>query len=201
MTWLTRLDRGFVRFNEALVILLMATMTVLVFTNVVARYGFGRSFGWAEELSRFAMIWVTFLGAGLALRYGQLVSVDLIQTLVSPTARRVLRWLAALLILLFLAALLWLGIHFVEFSWRNRTPVLRLPRGLPYMAVPLGAAFLIAHLLLIWRRFVTGDFEPFIELDDETTPELVARGIDPSRRSGGSRSGGSRSDGSRSDPS
>ncbi len=165
MYWLSRLERWFVQLNQALIVALMATMTALVFVNVVARYGFGVSYGWAVELSRFAMIWVTFLGAGLALRYGQLVSVDVLQTALPPAGRRFLRWVVALLVLAFLLALLWLGILFVAFSWQNQTPVLRWPKGIPYLAVPLGAGFLILHLLLIWRRFVSATFEPLVDLE------------------------------------
>lgn len=176
MAAFARFDHWFVRLNQALVIGLMAVMVALVFTNVVGRYVFNISFGWAEELSRFAMIWVTFLGAGLALRYGQLVSVDVLQTAMPTTARLALRWLAALLILAFLMALIWLGSQFVGFSWRNKTAVLRLPRGLPYLAVPIGATFLALHLLLVWRRFIHGEFDPFIELDRDAEP--AARGPD-----------------------
>lgn len=175
MVALARFDAWFVRINQWLVIALMAAMVALVFTNVVGRYVFNVSFGWAEELSRFAMIWVTFLGAGLALRYGQLVAVEVVQAALPEGARIALRWLAALLILAFLLALIWLGSQFVGFSWRNRTAVLRLPRGLPYMAVPIGATFLMLHLVLVWRRFVRGEFEPFIDLDDDSAAQERAQ--------------------------
>ncbi len=48
----------------------------IVFVNVVLRYTTGDSIVWAEEVARHLMIWVTFLGAGLVLRFGGHVAID-----------------------------------------------------------------------------------------------------------------------------
>lgn len=176
MSWQARLEHGFVRFNQGLIVALMAAMTALVFCNVVARYGFGVSFGWAEELSRFAMIWITFLGAGLALRYGQLVAVGALQAALPPAGRRVLRWVVALVLVAFLLVLIWLGIRFAVFSWSSQTPVLRWPKGIPYLAVPVGAGFILLHLVLGWRRFLAADFELLVDLEGDSTPAPTREG-------------------------
>ena len=68
---LGRADREFKRANGALIVAMMAVMVALVFANVVGRYVFNRSFIWAEELSQYLMVWVTFLGAGLGPFAGQ----------------------------------------------------------------------------------------------------------------------------------
>ena len=47
---------------------MMAVMVALVFTNVVTRYVFGFSVTWAEEFSQYLMVWIAFVGAGLAWR-------------------------------------------------------------------------------------------------------------------------------------
>ena len=76
MTGLRRLERAFVRLNQGLVMLMMMAMAALVFTNVVTRYLFGFSLNWAEEASRYLMIWVAYLGAGLAMREGRHVAIE-----------------------------------------------------------------------------------------------------------------------------
>ena len=45
------------------------------------------------------------------------------------------------------------------FTWDQETPVLNLPTGLPYLAVPLGAAAWLLHLVLFWHAFVERRFE------------------------------------------
>ena len=63
-------ERWLVAANGAVLIALMAGMALLVIANVFARYVFNNSFVWAEELSRYMMIWVGFLGSGFVLRVG-----------------------------------------------------------------------------------------------------------------------------------
>ena len=154
-----RLERAVVAVNRALVIGLMATMVVLVFANVVSRYAFNHSIIWVEELTQFQMIWVTYLGACLALREGRHVAVDTLQDLLPAGLRRLLRHGVALTLAVFLTATAVLGWQIAMFTWDQETPVLNLPTGLPYLAVPLGAAAWLLHLVLFWHAFVERRFE------------------------------------------
>ena len=61
------LDR-FCRLLEALMVLLLALMVVLVFGNVVLRYAFDSGITVSEELSRWLFVWMTFLGAIVAIK-------------------------------------------------------------------------------------------------------------------------------------
>ena len=148
------LERAFVRVNEALVVVLMMVMTSLVLLNVVTRYGFQFSVTWAEELSRFVMIWVTYLGAGLALRQGNHVAFEYVQSLLPP---RVVPWLRAIIavgILVFLAFLAYYGWEFSQLMMRQRSAVLGIQRGVVGLAIPIGAVVLGLHLLMTFRQFI-----------------------------------------------
>ena len=153
------LETAFVRLNQALVVALMGSMAALVFLNVVSRYVFNHSIIWVEELTQYEMIWVAYLGAGLALREGRHVAVDTLQDLLPTLPRRLLRTGIALAIAVFLLLLTVLGFQIAAFTWNLETPVLNMPTGLPYLAVPLGAAAFLLHLLLFWRAFIERQFE------------------------------------------
>ena len=58
----------FFRLAEALLVVMLGAMVVMVFGNVVLRYGFNSGLDFSEELSRFFFIWITFLGAIIAMR-------------------------------------------------------------------------------------------------------------------------------------
>ncbi|MPS92065.1 MAG: TRAP transporter small permease subunit, partial [Comamonas sp.] len=73
---LDRIERTLVAGNRWLLILLLLAMACIVFANVVLRYTTGDSIVWAEEVARHMMIWVTFLGSGLVLRFGGHVAID-----------------------------------------------------------------------------------------------------------------------------
>lgn len=170
---LQRFETGYVRLNQAMIGLMMAVMFALVFTNVVTRYGLGFSIAWAEEVASFLMIWVTFLGAGLALREGRHVAIDVLQDRLPERARRGLRLVLALVILGFLALLTWLGIQFVTFGWRSVTFVTQVPRGIPYLAVPIGCAMFALHLLLILRRFIARDWDEVHQDDGDVADARI----------------------------
>jgi TRAP-type C4-dicarboxylate transport system permease small subunit len=59
---------GFCRVLELLMAAALAVMVVLVFGNVVLRYGFNSGITVSEEVSRWLFVWLTFLGAIVAMR-------------------------------------------------------------------------------------------------------------------------------------
>ena len=90
-----KFESSFIFLNQALVIAMMTVMVALVFTNVVTRYVFGFSVTWAEEFSQYLLVWIAFVGAGLALREGRHVAVEMVQDMLSPQSKRRLRTLVA----------------------------------------------------------------------------------------------------------
>lgn len=154
-----RVQRAFVRANEAVIVAMGAAMVVLVIGNVFCRYVLNFSLVWAEEVSQYLMVWITFLGAGLALRQGRHVAVELLQERLPDGARRGLRWGVLLAALAFLVATAVLGCMFAWFARDMETPVLNISMAIPYCAVPLGAALLAIHLVLIARAYIAGEYE------------------------------------------
>ena len=173
-TWAARLEHGFVRLNQALIVALMASMAVLVFLNVVMRYVFNQSIFWVEEFTQIQMIWVAYLGAGLALREGRHVAVDMLQDLLPAPLRRAARLCIALALALFLLTLAVLGVQIALFTWSQETPAMGLPAGLPYLGIPIGAAAMLLHLLLFWRQFVAREFVQVADIGDHEPLELRA---------------------------
>lgn len=147
-------DRRFLKLNRALIGGMMFAMFVLVFSNVVGRYLFRVSYAPAEEISTFLMIWVAYLGAGLALREGRHAAIDMLQDRLPPAARRLLRLLLAGGMLCFFLALVWLGIRMSMFGWSQETIATQIPTGIPYLAVPLGGFFVCVHLVLSIRSWI-----------------------------------------------
>ena len=89
-------ERVLVVANRWVLILLLLAMSCIVFANVVLRYTTGDSIVWAEEVARHMMIWVTFLGAGLVLRFGGHVAIDNFHQAVGEQGACVVRAIVAL---------------------------------------------------------------------------------------------------------
>jgi TRAP-type C4-dicarboxylate transport system permease small subunit len=147
-------EAWFVRLNQWLVIVLMGAMAVLVFANVVSRYLLNYSIIWVEELTRYMMVWVGFLGSGLVLRYGAHIAVDVFQEMLPVPAAQALRAAIVALLAATFLSIAWLGLRYAAFAWDQETPVLNWSTGLIYLAIPIGSVLMLAHLLFIARRYV-----------------------------------------------
>ena len=71
-----RVLRGYTRALDMLGGLFLAVMVVLVFGNVVLRYAFNSGLTMSEEVSRWLFVWLTFMGAVVALREHSHLGVD-----------------------------------------------------------------------------------------------------------------------------
>lgn len=154
-----RFEERLVAANRALVALLLLIVFVIVFVNVVGRYGFGRSFAWVEETARHLMILGAFCGAGLALREGRLVAITLLLDLMPAPLAHLLRWIIVAAMFVFMAIMTWLGIQFVEFGWPKETMSTGISRGIPYLSIPIGCSLFLLHLVFFASRFVRQEFE------------------------------------------
>lgn len=147
-------ERGFLALNRALLVLLLAAMSCIVFANVCLRYLTTESIVWGEEVARHMMIWLTFLGAGLVLRHGGHVAIDNLQDALPPQVARAVRLVIVLLLLAFALGMIHFGITYVERTMFQMTSATQIPFGYIYLAMPIGFAFLVVHILLVARDFV-----------------------------------------------
>jgi TRAP-type C4-dicarboxylate transport system permease small subunit len=150
---INRLDHVLLAANRWAVIAMLAAMATIVFANIALRYSTGVSILWAEAVSRYLMIWLTFLGSGLVLRYGGHVGIDTLQDAL-PRHAASIRALIVVLLLAFFAFMVAVGARYAFLAWAQTTPVLQIPVGAIYLAIPIGFALLTAHLLLMARTYV-----------------------------------------------
>ena len=99
-------DYGFTLL-EIVLVLLLAGMTAMVFGNVVLRYFYNSGIDVSEELSRFFFVWLSFLGAIVAMRRGLHMGFDLVVSTVPRPVRRLLLFVANGLVVVACAILVW----------------------------------------------------------------------------------------------
>ncbi len=168
---LATFDRALICVNRWAVIAMLAAMAAMVFANVALRFLTDQSILWVEEVSRYLMIWLTFLGSGIVLRYGAHVAIEtLAQSL--PGAAAAIRGAVLAVLLAFFATMIWLGARYAMLTWDQTTPVLGIPIGAVYLAMPIGFALMIVHLALMAAGYVrNGRFL--------VAPEFGAESADP----------------------
>jgi TRAP-type C4-dicarboxylate transport system permease small subunit len=169
---LQQVEHLVVTVNRAVIFLMMAAMASLVFVNVITRYIFNFSIIWAEEVSQYLMIWIAYLGAGLALREGRHVALELLQDSLPVALGRNVRMVVGALVLAFLGAVTILGFQFAVFVWNQETPVLNIPLGIPFLAIPIGTLLFAVHLVLMFRGYAERKYAPGYILEDLSGEEV-----------------------------
>lgn len=97
---------------KVLIVSSLVCITLLIFSNVVLRYGFNSGLFFSEEISRLAFVWLVFAGAQLMLHENGHIGVDIVTSRVSPTVGKYLLLLTQVLMLY----VTWL---FLEGSWKH----------------------------------------------------------------------------------
>ena len=107
MDAIRRIERLAVRAVEAVLVLLLVGMVVMVFGNVVLRYGFNSGLTISEEMSRYFFVWLTFIGAILAFRDHAHIGVETFVRLLGPRGRIACVAISNLIIAICAAVLVW----------------------------------------------------------------------------------------------
>jgi TRAP-type transport system small permease protein len=144
---LDRLTDALMRRLESLIGVMLALMVVLVFGNVVLRYGFNSGIAVSEEVSRYLFIWLTFIGAVIAVHDHAHLGVDTLLNAL-PRNGKLFCVVASDLLMLGVVAILFHG------SWTQsvinmatRSPVSEVPLALIYIA-GMAASVLMGALIV-----------------------------------------------------
>lgn len=182
----TGLGRVVDNIEETSIAICLGLMTVITFVNVVARYVFNDNILWAKEMTEYLFAWLVLMGMSYGVKKHIHIGVDVLISHVSAPVRKALAIVAVLSALLF-AVLLMIGSwkywypFATERAWMEtediRMPDMfqflatwmnegeryeKIPRWIPYLALPLGVGLLIYRLLQqAWKVF-TGEIDMII---------------------------------------
>ena len=138
--------------------LFVGSIGVLLFSatviyTVTVRYLFNQTPYWAEELPRFLLVWVTFLGIVVSTVRRSHLSAGILPLLVrDPTWRARFELLARSCTLILLAVIGWTGWQLAQHTWGALTTALQIPMAWTYLALPVSAALACTAALLSLRR-------------------------------------------------
>ena len=154
---LKKLMDRYCQLLSVLMVIGLALMVVLVFTNVVMRYAFNSGITVSEELSRWLFVWVTFLGAIVAMHEGAHLGSDMLVSRLSVRGKKFCLLLGHLL-MLFVCWLMFKGsLDQVKVNWDSTSAVMEASMGIFYACGMVfavsGAVILLNHL---WR-LIKGD--------------------------------------------
>ncbi len=144
---LQRSSAALARCTELIIMALMIFLVIIVVASVLFRYVLYAPLSWSEEVGRYVMIWLGFLGASLAVREGAHVGVEFV---VQWSPRSIATWLrriGRLGVGIFLLITLAYGLFLVGNLWDQWSPVLQVRMTWPYLAIPIGSLLMLIQLL------------------------------------------------------
>ncbi len=147
---------GYCRLLAMLMVVALAAMVVMVFGNVVLRYGFNSGITLSEELSRWLFVWMTFMGAVVAINErGHLGTNTLIARL--PVTGQKFCLGVSLLLMLFICWLIFSGaLTQTRINWDSTSAVMETSMGYFYASGVVFAILAAPVLLLNLLRLLTG---------------------------------------------
>ena len=128
-------------------IILIAGITLTLFLHVIFRYILNDPIYWASEASIFMMAWATFLGGSLGLKYKMQSSFTFVINRLPAKKERILSIMTHILILIFMAILIYISFEWIVSLSGSTSSSLRIPMWIPYSCVPIGLTFAFIHLL------------------------------------------------------
>ncbi|WP_158259787.1 TRAP transporter small permease [Phyllobacterium phragmitis] len=126
-------------------------MAVIVFLQFFTRYVLNDSLSWTEEIARYLLMWITFIGAAIAMRRGTHISVEVAHLFLPAPLVRVLNFVIDVLVVGFVGLLCWFSISITKLMQIQTMTVFPWPMSIVYGGIALGC------FLMLWRavqRFI-----------------------------------------------
>jgi len=132
-----------IRVLRLVIIVLASAIFAVVIAAVVARYGVGGAVSWTEEVPRYLLIWISFLGAAICVDRKEHIAFEVLFTHLPPGPRRVVMGLIDLLILVFGFVMFWYGIVFVADFGSDTMETLPYKNYWYYTAMPISGLLIV----------------------------------------------------------
>ena len=128
-------------------LVLFPLMVIVVFVATCVRYLTVMSLPWAEEVARYSMVWIAYIGASLGIKRNAHLGVEAVLLLLPQGTRKHFDYLRYLIIILFNVLIAYYTFQIIQsqISTDQVSPSLRIPMWFAYGAVPVGA------VLMAWR--------------------------------------------------
>jgi len=144
------------RLIESLVVLIAGIIVAIVTAEVTLRYLFSHSMIFTEELSRYLMVWIVFLGSALAIRDGSHIHIQILVKRLGPRMQQNVKLTSYALMIAFLVFITVEGLKILPRQLQQMCITIDISLFYFYLAIPVGSILMIIFLLPIIRQTLAG---------------------------------------------
>lgn len=141
-------------YSKILVGIIVGTMFLAIILQVILRYVFHTGLSWPEELTKFLMAWMTFIGSAIAIKQTEHINVELFINKFSKSIQFYLRLLIRILLLAFVGLLIYIGYTFVISSIAFTSNAMGISLLWPRLSISVGGLLMVIHII----HFIIRDF-------------------------------------------
>jgi len=141
-----------VNFEEIVCAFFLTVLVVAISAAVIFRYLLNSPLAWPEELARYSLVWLTFIGAPLATKSYSHIVVDFSGLFLPERPRLMVALAVHSIVIVFLAVFFVYGFLLVQKMWVAVSPALSIRVGYVYLSIPLGTALMIVHMIHELKR-------------------------------------------------
>jgi tripartite ATP-independent transporter DctM subunit len=146
---LASFEKKFMGALDGLNLFLFILLIILASLQVSFRYLFFAPLPWTEEVSRFFLVWVAFLGAASVTRRKMHILVDYLVCRMPVRANRIIGVLVYLLATAFMSSVLWGSIKMMEDTWPVHLGTIPwFSVSFLYLGAVIGSAIMLFYLIL-----------------------------------------------------
>ena len=142
----------FDRCMRAFLGVILIVMVICTFWQVFCRYVIGDSLAWSEELARYLQIWMTFIGAAYAVKYGAHIAMKDLVKILPHKLYIILDLFSDLVIVIVSSLTIWQSRTLIRAGMGQTSPVIGIPMYIIYFGLPLGAALSILFILFKYLK-------------------------------------------------
>ena len=132
------------------------TMAAVVAVQVFFRYVLNHSLFWSEELARYFLVWLTFLGATVAYRRKAHPGIDVLFSRMPPRFQKLSLFLVHTASIALFGVMIVYGFKFSHFIRMQISPALHLPKWIVFSIIPFSGIILLVHAVALMVRELKG---------------------------------------------
>lgn len=135
------------RIGVVLLFTLGISIAVVLNIGVFSRYVMNSPVIWSEELARFLLIWITFVGASVAVYKKEMLSFSFSSNFIPQRAQLLMRLIIGLLTILFLSIFLWFGFSSLSIYKLITASATKMSLIWPAVGMVVGGVFMTIHIV------------------------------------------------------
>jgi TRAP-type C4-dicarboxylate transport system permease small subunit len=135
------------RIPELIGMFLLLSLCAVIIANVIARFVFNYGLVWSDEIARYSLIWITFIGSAVLVRFGQHIAIDILEAKMPEKLRHFSHFITHIIITIVAIILIWQGITQVVRQYVQVSPATGLPVGIVYIVIPLSGLYMLIYAL------------------------------------------------------